>query len=317
MHDRLPTILSTGSRLMLLVALASGSAVTGWVACRPGHVETHAATRGARVSTVGTAAALPSLVTHEEISRRLFESGEPEELAGAVHRWIDSPDRPVVAVAAWLGRLPGGGRRDALVAEVAVELSLPERLGLASGTSDPVVRRDLLTSALSNWAAENAADAMAWLESHRDDVVYPAAQAAIVTVMADEHPAQAAALAATAMKPGPERDRAVLGIVQRWVQQDAPAAAGWVGDLPSGSLQSEATGELVRIWAGSDPDGAASWIGQLTKGRLRDAALDSFARQIAPEAPEQAGLWASEISGEPARMACLKSLFSLEPANHE
>lgn len=316
MRVRLPTLLSTG-RLMLLAGLASGSAVTGWVACRPGYEDTRSARNEARLAAAGMSAPLPSVVTHEEISRRLFASGDPEELAGAVHRWLDSPERPVAAVAAWLGRLPPGGRRDALVTEVAAELPLRERLTLALAATDPLVHRDLLAAALSDWAAADAVDALAWLDSHRDDVAYAAAQAAVATVMADEHPPEAAAWAVTAIRPGTEQDRAVLGIVQRWVQRDAAAASEWVVELPSGSLQSSAADELVRIWSETDPAGVVSWVSRLTKGALRDSALDSFARQIAPEAPEQARLWASEITGESARVACLKSLFSLEAANHE
>lgn len=254
---------------------------------------------------------LPAAPTPEVECRALFAEADASLLVDRLQRWIDSPSHPAAEVVSWLQRLPGGVLRDEVVAALAPEFPLSDRLTLALAMTGPQQRRDLLSAAVGQWALDDPQAAVDWLARHRDDSAFAAAQGALVVAMAVDHPVEAATYAATEMTGGIEQERAVIGVVQRWTQRDPEAAAAWIGQLADGPLPLNAMEEMVRIWAGSDPAAVAVWLGHLTKNQLRDAALASFARQLAPTAPDDARFWASEIAESTLRESCLGSLFSL------
>lgn len=91
---------------------------------------------------------------------------------------------------------------------------------------------------------------------------------------------------------------AVVTTVQRWVQQDAPAAAEWVGSFEDEALSKAAVEPLVSLWAKQGDEKLGKWIEGLPGGSVRDEACAAYAAALAVGEPEEAKAWAGKIKGE-------------------
>jgi hypothetical protein len=119
---------------------------------------------------------------------------------------------------------------------------------------------------------------------------------------ADSDPAKAAELAVRELSPGTRQSEAVLGIVQRWVQNQPEQAAAWVAAFPSGTLRDTALEELVKLWSDRSMQAVADWLngGDLSSGR--DVAIGAYVGKVATESPEAAARWAAEIGDDEMRL---------------
>ena len=57
---------------------------------------------------------------------------------------------------------------------------------------------------------------------------------------ADRDPTLAANIAATQTQAGPQQNRTVIGVVQRWAQTDRASTLAWVESFPAIDLREEA-----------------------------------------------------------------------------
>lgn len=106
---------------------------------------------------------------------------------------------------------------------------------------------------LQRWAARDFAAALA----HADALPVGDAReemfARLAFVLAGSLPAEAAAIVARDMSPGPARTEAAISVLHRWSRSDPAAAARWAALFPDGALRERAARELAGPAAAPSP----------------------------------------------------------------
>lgn len=108
---------------------------------------------------------------------------------------------------------------------------------------------ELILHALRQWGAANPAAAHAWLQEWPASELRVRAFTDLAAATAERDPMLAAQIAATQTVAGPQQDRAVIGVVQRWAQTDLSATVAWVEAFPAIPLRDQA----IEILAGIVP----------------------------------------------------------------
>lgn len=148
----------------------------------------------------------------------------------------------------WARALPAGDLQSRVLTELGVELARIDpmasmRLAVelpASGSRDGI-----LLHALHQWAGQDAETSQNWTLQLSLGPLREQALAAVATVMANQNGESAARFAVGQLLPGPEQDRAVIGIIQRWAQLDYDPAAAWVASFPQTPLRENAIAVLA------------------------------------------------------------------------
>jgi hypothetical protein len=225
-----------------------------------------------------------------------------------VHRWAET-NAP--AAAAWATQLPEGPARRAALEQVAITWAnadlpataswvrtLPEddgkqaaTLGLAyeavrtepvmaidlASTSSPTRERDdLLVHSVSQWAGTDSAAAADWAASVPDSSLRQHLLAAVAVASAEQDGAAAATLAVDGLIAGEAQDRAVVSIVQRWVQNSPQAAASWVSQFPGLPSREPAVQNLLALWTTQDAEAAGNWLRELPAGPVRNLGIAAY-----------------------------------------
>lgn len=111
----------------------------------------------------------------------------------------------------------------------------------------------LAAHVVGQWAVKDIEGAQAWAEGRTDAAERTETLAAFAVAIAELYPARAAALVAEKMQPGAAQDRAVIAVIQRWVQSDRRAAEQWVADFPNSPLKATAAAVINRNIAPNPP----------------------------------------------------------------
>jgi hypothetical protein len=204
-------------------------------------------------------------ITEPESATNRLESAEPIAVTLAVTN--------LKAAIEWLSNLPEGHRKEAATREVAYEAANENpqtALELAAGLPANPERDQLLDHAVSQFATSDARDATDWVLQIPDSSLRNRLLAAVATAAAEAHPAEAAALVATGIEDGEEQTRAVVAVVQRWVQTAPQAAAAWVEQFPQGPLRHAAAQNLLVIWSLNDHQAANTWLRTLPEAERAD-----------------------------------------------
>jgi hypothetical protein len=148
----------------------------------------------------------------------------------------------------WVDSLGPEAGRDAALLSLAYELARTEpplALDRAVSLHESPARTQLIEHAVGNWAATDPQAALVRVMTLEDTALRNAALGHLATSWAERDPNKAATLAADAMDPGPDQNRAVAAIVQRWAQQDPDAARKWVESFPDGTMKQNALGHIA------------------------------------------------------------------------
>jgi hypothetical protein len=162
-------------------------------------------------------------------------------------RWSDSDAQ---AAWDWVSGLEAGTTRDAALTSLAYEMCRNDP-ALAFDRSgylpDGQARTQLIEHAVANWAAMDPQAALIEVKKIGDDTLRHTAIGSLASSWADSDPQAAATLAAVAMEPGSEQERAVASIVQRWAQHDPAAARAWVTTFPDGPIKKNAHEQIQEM----------------------------------------------------------------------
>jgi hypothetical protein len=156
----------------------------------------------------------------------------------------------LTAAADWVSSLPDSAAKQQALANLAYEAcrSTPETaLALAESLPPNAERGTLVVYAVSQWAAADPTAATAWAENVADANLRQRLVAAVAVALAKQDGAAAARLAASAIAPGEEQDRAVVAIVQRWAQTAPRDALSWIRQFPNPSLRQAALQSIVAL----------------------------------------------------------------------
>jgi len=151
---------------------------------------------------------------------------------------------------AWAGQLVDSdeqGRVMGCIANEVVRAEPVEALRLAVGLAPGDARDELMLRSVREWATRDAAAALAWSDQIPDGPLRERILAATATEWGNSDPVAAATFVASNMPTGRAQADAVVGIVQRWAQQDLEGAIGWVAMFPPGELQTVATASIAAL----------------------------------------------------------------------
>jgi hypothetical protein len=223
-------------------------------------------------SALGALQGLPPTDLTHELSIRL------------ARRWAE--EAPALA-ADWTSSLPEGATRQAVMSQLAIAWAnqdpaaalvwvqaLPEgdskesasfSLAYETARTDPVTaldlsgqlspsrqRDDLLVFALRQWTTMDAVAAQTWAMNIADQNLEQRLVAAVAVASAKQDGAGAAALAATALRPGDEQNRAVVSVAEQWAQTSPDNAAAWVSDFPESATRNAAMLGLQTLQGGAE-----------------------------------------------------------------
>jgi hypothetical protein len=158
----------------------------------------------------------------------------------------------------WALQLPDGTERQSVMMSVAYEAvraEPTEALTLAFELPANQTRDDLIAHAAAEWAATEPEAAVEYANQIPDAALRETVLASIATAWSDSDPIAAASLAGSAIAGGRQQDDAVVGIVLRWMQQDAAATEAWVTLFPEGTLRETALENLARFWPNPEQTG--------------------------------------------------------------
>jgi len=222
------------------------------------------------------------------------------EIRGVAVVWAN---QDLAEAVAWLTQLPEEDRENGLlgVAYEATRTEPIEALRLAVELPAGAVRNDLITHAAGQWATSAPQAAAAWADRIDDGALRERVLASVATAWGESDPVAAATMAVQSLAPGQPRDDALVGIVQRWVQQEPERAAAWVAMFPEGRLRQTALDNVVKLWADQNVEQAGMWLSGLDWGNGRDTAIGAYVTQIAPRYPEVAARWAEDIGDNSMR----------------
>jgi hypothetical protein len=262
---------------------------------------------------------------HKIVESRPAKSGRDLPRGGVPHEQVPvaaADGQPVIpdalartehttaSLAAWAGRDPDaaaawamgleGEARDAALGVVAVEIA-SDSAGLAvrcaEEIADPRQRGGMLGFALAQQTSRDAAAALAWLaKDQSDEEVRSLIECSALPALAEIDPQRVAQLLAEGNVAPRAVDSVLAATVQRWTQQDAPAAAAWVVQFEDERAMKAAIPSLIGLWTKQDREAPAAWIETLGEGPARDEACAAYAAALAIIAPGEAEVWAGRIA---------------------
>jgi hypothetical protein len=214
----------------------------------------------------------------------------------AAIRWAN---QDLTQAAAWARNLPEEDSRMKIMESVGSEAirSAPvEALRLGVELPAGEKRTNLLRRAAAEWAVSDRERALEWARQIKDSDLRQQVTGQVVAASANHNPAQAAVIALEEMTPGAEQDRALVSIVEHWLQTDPEGASQWVSGFPDNELGQDAVSSLVNGWANRDLEATAEWLSSLPAGALRTNGILAYADVLKRTDPELAKRWKTSLS---------------------
>ncbi len=217
-----------------------------------------------------------------------FDSKNIPDLISMLHDAPDSGDKQIL-IYDLIGFLVGiDGFTEGNDPELAMQL--------LDNVKDPKQRQELLIAAISSLCAKNPQEAANILAAYSPEALPPSAYNDIFQRMVDAHPAAAAALAAR-LPPGPQRNNALMGVVESWFYTNPQGVLDWALTLPAEDRAVFNT--LIPEIAGKNPELAAANLDKMTNITARNNAVLSISGGLAsgPKGDPAAALtWLSQAA---------------------
>ncbi len=217
----------------------------------------------------------------------------------AAIRWATTN---LAEAAAWARNLPEGDSRSAVmeaISQEAIRIDPIEALRLARELPEGPGSADLFVRASGEWAHQDREGAVEWARQIQDINLRQQVFEQIAIVASAKDLQAAANIALHDMAHGAQQDRALVSIVQRWVQEDPAVASSWVSQFPDDSLGQDAAETLVNLWAQADLKASGDWLSSLPPSQLRNRAVLAYSRVLRLTDAPAAERWESLITHAP------------------
>jgi hypothetical protein len=186
------------------------------------------------------------------------------------------------------------------------------REAFAALTPDSASSRRLVGHFAMRLADESPEKAIAWARGLEREEERSDAFGRIAVVVSATAPARAAELVSVEMSAGSPRDRAVVQVLQRWVQAAPADAAAWIAGFPQGAARAAGLKTVAAAWIRSDAPALAAWVEAREEGPARSEAVLAFAGALRAEASEARGSLLGSFR-DPATRKQLESILSQPP----
>jgi len=148
---------------------------------------------------------------------------------------------------AWVKLLPEGDTKNRTLADLGYEMARGnplEALQLASQLPAGDYADALLLHALAQYATVDSGQSQQLALALPPGALREQALSLVATVLAKQDGLGAARFAVDNIAPGPELDRAVIGVVQLWAQDNFTGASDWVQTFPNSVMRQQAEQSL-------------------------------------------------------------------------
>ncbi len=199
----------------------------------------------------------------------------------------------------WVRNLPDGDLRTAIIAAIggeALRADPVEALRLAAELPDSQAQTDLVCRAAAEWAVTDQNSVLDWSRKIEDEHLQQRVTEQIVVATVEQDPLASAHHALQLLPEGMVQDRALVSIVQRWVQTDPAAVSAWVSQFPEDKLGVDVITNVVSLWANNDLPASGDWLMKLPAGVLRDAGILSYVRVLERTDADLAERWTASMT---------------------
>ncbi len=146
---------------------------------------------------------------------------------------------------------------------------------LLNGLSPTPKTDEMLRQAAMQLASANLGAAKDWAKLQTDDATSQLLWSAIATVMGKDDPQLAVNVALEHVQDPGLRDRALVEIIQRWMQVDVSAAAACAVTL-DGDAGIAAANAVSGHWSHISPVNCESWIWTIKSPELKTSAFSAY-----------------------------------------
>ncbi len=177
---------------------------------------------------------------------QLNDAGTRQEMTDLIAVAWSEKDMPDAL--AWVESLPLDSTKYQALTDLGYEVARVYPVGalnISLQLPDSDTADGLLLHALAQWASENPDQSTQWALQLPPGPLREQSLSTVATVLADQDGEGAAQFAVDNISPGPDLDRAVIAIVQRWSQANLAGAATWVQSFPDSPVRDQAVQNLV------------------------------------------------------------------------
>ena len=151
------------------------------------------------------------------------------------------------AALAWVESLPEGGAKPQALADLGYEVARTDPVSameIATQLPASDYANGLFLHALSQYASADSGGSRQLALALPPGPLRDQALTIVATVQAKDDGESAARFAVENISPGPDLDRAVMGVVQLWAQNDLPDVSAWVQTFPDSPIRDQAVQSL-------------------------------------------------------------------------
>ncbi len=181
---------------------------------------------------------------------QLGEAGARQELVDVAAVAWSQNDLPKALT--WVESLPAGDAKHHALADLGYEVARIDpvnALQIAAQLPASEYSNGLMIHALAQYASADPGQSQQLAISLPPGSVREQALATVATVLAQQDGAGAARFALENISGGPDFDRAVIGVVQLWGQNNLADASAWVRSFPDSPVRDQAVQSLGLIAA--------------------------------------------------------------------
>ncbi|MGD1977993.1 MAG: hypothetical protein PVJ98_01250 [Akkermansiaceae bacterium] len=204
----------------------------------------------------------------------------------------------------------GYGQEFSLLTMAWGRLDGPAALAFASGLEGRT-KEWTMGTALSGWASEDPAAAIARVEGIEDEGERSRLTIGLVSGLArNDISAATEYVYNLAENDAPMTDRYMDTVVRQQLTQGLDAATAWTDSLPNGELKGSALGRVADEYARLDPEQAATWVTQYAEQDFATNAIGEISEEWAERDPVAAIEWTESLpEGEGRRRAVAEAVY--------
>lgn len=179
---------------------------------------------------------------------QLNDDGVRQELVDVIAVAWSGKDLPNAL--AWVESLPEDATKHQALTDLGYEMARVDPINamqIATQLPASDYANGLLLHALAQYASLDPAQSQQLVLTLPTSSLRDQALAIVATVQARQDSAGAARFAVENIPPGPDLDRAVMGVVQLWGQNNLFDASNWVLSFPDSPLRDQAVQSLITI----------------------------------------------------------------------
>lgn len=224
--------------------------------------------------------------------------GKDRDLAiqAVVDNWAKSDPASLLNWASSLATADSGTLTNAF-SEVATKENQPALAAqYVDDVTDATTRAQAIVTIATAWGITDPMGTLTWLDNTATGDAYDTSVNNLMSNLAKQDPAQAAALVGNITEPGVQA-AAIINTAGAWGATDPQAALAWVNSLPAAEAgaQNVALSSTVASWAKNDPAAALAYVQNSPDASIYLSAAPVIAGSLSQSDPQAALNWTNSL----------------------